>query len=275
MAWNHPAPVVDEPSKGRKGGRNFFLKCGIPILLVLSGVVLGVYFFASSESDGTEETTSTNRGRIKSVTPAKGPKTLEAQQPVKNQQRQTNRTEKAEKQQPEKPSGIDEFGVNTNGAIVLRRKQRGYKTCVEQALNWMFNCEVGEMPPPPPWGIPQGELKNIIEIIRRDPKIEEGESEESIYRKESVRYAKNELLSFINSGAQPEDFMRYYYNQLRIAHDKRNDAIAAVMKAYNEEDGETAREMYFKVNEMLQKEGIKKVVLSEDVLDDLDIKEDE
>ena len=150
-----------------------------------------------------------------------------------------------------------------------------FNTGVDQVFDRIFNCTPGDMPPIPPIGIEPNERKRLAEILIEKSEPAEDDGEETVLRRDNVNYAKSEMRKFIKEGGSPEEFLDYYYNELRRAHDRHYDASEAVYDTIRNESPEVAREMYLKVNEMLQKDGIKGIELTDSQRALLNLKEDE
>ena len=148
-----------------------------------------------------------------------------------------------------------------------QKTEQVFETCVDQALNNIFNTELGDDPPIPPGEIPIWEKRRLAEILINKIEVTEEDSDRMAERKEQVQFAKNELKKFIKEGGDPEDFFGYYYKELRKAHDRREDSAAIVRETVKTDDPEIARKLLDQVNEMLTKDGIKPIVLdNEDML---------
>ena len=148
----------------------------------------------------------------------------------------------------------------TNHANVVNQP---FKTCTEQVLDWVFNCEVGGDPPPfvPP--LDPGEMANIGEILDRANEVLEGDSEEVAARKVMVERAKKELKEYLAQGGNAADFLHFYYNELQNAYELRLEASKTVRQFAHNSDPETARKYLEATNKELAKKGIAPVMLSD------------
>lgn len=145
--------------------------------------------------------------------------------------------------------------------------EQDFVTCVDQALNSIFNTELGDDPPIPPGEIPIWEKQRLAEILIEKIEISDKDSNRAVERKEQVQFAKSELRKFIREGGDAEDFFDYYYKELQKAHDRREDSAEIVRQTVRNEDPDVARKLLDCVNAMLSKDGIKPVVLdSSDML---------
>ena len=148
----------------------------------------------------------------------------------------------------------------TNKANIV---EQPFKTCTEQVLDWVFNCEVGGDPPPfvPP--LDPGEMANIGEILDRANEVLEGDSEEVAARKVMVERAKKELKEYLAQGGNAADFLHFYYNELQNAYELRLEASKTVRQFAHNEDPETARKYLEETNKKLAEKGIAPVMLSD------------
>ena len=138
-----------------------------------------------------------------------------------------------------------------------------FKTCTEQVLDWVFNCEVGGDPPPLVPPLDPGEMANIGEILDRANEVLEGDSDEVAARKEMVERAKRELKDYLAQGGNAADFLQFYYNELKNAYELRLEASKLVRQFAHNEDPETARKYLEATNKELAKKGIAPVMLSD------------
>lgn len=138
-----------------------------------------------------------------------------------------------------------------------------FKTCTEQVLDWVFNTNIGDNPPPfvPP--MDAAEMANIGEILDRANEVLEDDSPEVADRKLMVEKAKQELKAYLAQGGSPGEFLNYYYNELQKYYEMRLEASDAVRKFVKETDPETARKFLEKTNAELARKGIQPVMLSD------------
>lgn len=134
-----------------------------------------------------------------------------------------------------------------------------FETGVEQVMGWIFACQPGMMAPLLP-AITDEEKRNIAAILISKSVIKPTDDDKAIAVKQAVNQAKKEMMRFIKEGGDPQEFLEYYHEQLRMASNFRDIAFVQVQEAY-EEDPELGRELLSKVNEKLDSEGI--VTISE------------
>ncbi len=139
---------------------------------------------------------------------------------------------------------------------------RTFKTGVEQLMSWVFTVEVGDMPMPiPPIGDDDREQLAVILVSKNE--IKDDDSEMAAFAKEQVDYAKTEMAEFIKQGGDPDDFLQYYFAQLRHAFEFRNEAQQQYYDML-EDDPELAEEFAKKVNESFDEKGIKHIFTEAD-----------
>ncbi|MBQ9739916.1 MAG: hypothetical protein IJV91_03145 [Kiritimatiellae bacterium] len=141
---------------------------------------------------------------------------------------------------------------------------RLFRTALEQVMGWVFTTELGDMPPPLP-PIPDYDLVHLEEILNQKTTIHETDTDKQANEKDTVDYVKKELKKFIDKGGDPEDFLKYYHDELNSAYQERSMAQQQVMKIM-QEDPAVAMEYMKEVNESLAGKGIKGVVLPERTL---------
>ena len=161
---------------------------------------------------------------------------------------------------------------NTVAAVTNARPEQVFKTATEQVMSFIFNAEVGDMPPPLPT-LPRNEMEHIEEILNTPNVIKEGDSEEVAAKKQMLEQAKNELKDYMAQGGTPAEFLRFYHEQLKKYYQERQDAQKLVMTMIRDEP-EVAGEFMKKVNQRLAERGIKAVHIPKPFLDRAGIKAD-
>ena len=142
---------------------------------------------------------------------------------------------------------------------------RIFRTSTEQVMDWIFSCQVGDPPPLLP-NLPLKERLHLADILISDNPVGENDSERAKEAKETVRLVKKEFRDFIMEGGEPEEFLPYYHGQLVQAHEEWKMSRKMVMEAVKE-NPDIAAEFISKVNEGLEKKGIKKVTLPPKMLE--------
>ena len=141
---------------------------------------------------------------------------------------------------------------------------RLFRTALEQVMGWVFTTQLGDMPPPLP-PIPDYDLVHLEEILNQRTTIHETDTDKQGHEKDTVDYVKKELKDFIDKGGDPENFLKFYHDELKSAYQERSMAQQQVMKII-QEDPAVAIEYMKEVNESLASKGIKAVVLPERTL---------
>ena len=142
-----------------------------------------------------------------------------------------------------------------------------FKTGVEQVMSWIFTTRLGDPPPPLPQLTIFDEV-HLAEIIIADNPILETDSERVKDAKETVALAKKELVNFIKEGGDVEEFLTYYRDQLREAHNEYVKAQRKIINAYRDgEDPEVCRVYAEQINAELEEKGIKKFEVPQALID--------
>lgn len=136
-----------------------------------------------------------------------------------------------------------------------------FRTSLEQSLNAIFNWQIGEEPPIHPGVIPEWEKKKLVEILLTTKKPDKDDSEQTIVNKEMVGLAKQELTKYIEEGGDPDDFIDYYYTELKKAYNRRQVTIELVKETISKESPENARDFFEAANNKLIEEGMKPIEL--------------
>lgn len=144
-----------------------------------------------------------------------------------------------------------------------------FKTSTEQILDWIFTTQIGDVPPPPLPELSEFELNHIDEILDSVNEITEYDDEKTAERKAIVVEVKKELVQFLKEGGKVEDFINYYYEELKKAYDRKATTEMAIHEIIKEGDPELALEFIEKANETLEQAGIPGVELTDDQKDDL------
>lgn len=142
---------------------------------------------------------------------------------------------------------------------------RLYATGIEQAMDWIFSCKVGDPPPLlPPMSL--FDQMHLAEILIMDNPIRETDSDKAVESKEMMKIAKKEFMKFIKDGGNPDEFLPYYHGQLVAAHDEYAMARQSVVEVIRNEP-DIAIDYIKKVNARLSEKGIKNVNVPKKMLD--------
>lgn len=142
---------------------------------------------------------------------------------------------------------------------------RLYATNLEQAMDWIFTCELGNPPPLlPPMSL--FDQMHLAEILIMNNPILETDSERQVESKEIMKVAKREFMKFLREGGDPDDFLPYYHSQLVAAHDEYKMARQSILEIIKTEP-DIALEYAQRVNKKLEEKGIKQVVIPKKMLD--------
>jgi len=138
-------------------------------------------------------------------------------------------------------------------------KGRIFATGLEQSMDWVFSCEVGNPPPLLP-EMSLADEAHLAEILVMDNPIKEDDSERAKEAKATMAIAKKAFRDFIKEGGDPYDFLPYYHNQLVQAHEEFKMARKTMIETVKN-DPDIAPEFIKKVNDDLAAKGIKQVEL--------------
>ena len=142
-------------------------------------------------------------------------------------------------------------------------KHRTFSTGFEQLISWVFHTEPGDMPMPIP-PLTDQDRENMASILLSKNEILEGDDEETANAKKVVDIVKQDMVKYVKEGGDPEDFLSFYYGELRKAFEKRNEA-ERMFEEMKEEDGpEMANEFARKINKAFATEGIKPIYIKAD-----------
>ena len=224
---------------------------------ILVAVAFAVWFvFLADSNDKNTDTVEKGRGLIKETPPVKSVK-VEYQKPEKTGDKLKDALAEV---------SAAEGALTIKAAPKIKIPQgytnRTFTTGVEQLMSWVFSVEVGDMPMPiPPIGEEDREQLAIILVSKNE--IKEGDSEMTAFCKEQVDFAKGEMREFIKQGGDPDEFLQYYFNQLRHAFEFRNEA----QQQYDDmlaESPELADKFANEVNKLFDEKGIKHILTAKD-----------
>ena len=134
-----------------------------------------------------------------------------------------------------------------------------FKTSLEQTLALMFTTELGKPPFPfPP--LSAKDRERITEILISDNPVTEYDSDMVVFQKETVEQVKKEMRKFIKEGGDPQKFIDYYQNELRVAAQERSLALTESRKIMKESP-ELYKEFVETVNARFAEKGIKQIPL--------------
>ena len=195
---------------------------------------------------------------------AKKTKTIKEVKPIKNSMK-TNAVERIAK-----PKTVEDVMQNleTIPKPEIPKKQlspeewdrltnRTFKTGTEQLMSWVFSTMPGDMPIPIP-PISEEDRRDITSILISKNPMKEGDSEMTAFCKEQVDLAKKEMAKYIGDGGDPDGFLQYYFQELKLAFDKRNDAVEQLRET-NEEDPEIAQQLLEQINKKFEEDGIRTI----------------
>ena len=256
-AAKKPAPASGSAASG---------KCRL-VLLAAALAAIGAAVWMMLPNEAPTETAKPEKaksaGLAAEVTPAKAPEPVA--EPVKDE------TPPSPKRESLRDPGLSDERRQemyekklAEAPLPEESTNRLFRTALEQVMGWVFTTQLGDMPPPLP-PIPDYDLVHLEEILNQKTTIRDTDTDRQAHEKDIVDYVKKELKAFIDKGGDPEDFLKFYHDELKSAYQERSMAQQQVMKII-QEDPAVAVEYLKEVNESLAGKGIKGVVLPERTL---------
>lgn len=265
---------VRQMPNGHRLSFQLWLVVGVATIV---GVALAWLFFHNNADVEDPVKESTQQKRIKTVLPApKSSTPVAAKKETKilsdEDAERTRRREMFSKMTTdEKIEYLREQIKNT--PIPETPTNRLYATSLEQVMDWIFTCEVGNPPPLlPPMSL--FDQMHLAEILVRDNPILDSDSEKAAESKEMMKIAKKDFMDFLKEGGNPDDFLPYYHGQLVAAHEEYKMARQSIVEIIRN-DPDIAVDYIKKVNERLSEKGIKNVKIPKKMLDAFGIESDE
>ena len=275
--------IANTPSNSRKGrqasnGHRLFFQLWLVVgVATIVGVALSWLFLHNNADVEDPVKESMQQKRIKTVLPApKSSNPVEAKKETKGHsdedaERARRREMFSKMTTDEKIEYLREQIKNT--PIPETPTNRLYATSLEQVMDWIFTCEVGNPPPLlPPMSL--FDQMHLAEILIRDNPILDSDSDKAAESKEMMKIAKKEFMDFLKEGGNPDDFLPYYHGQLVAAHEEYKIARQSIVEIIRN-DPDIAVDYIKKVNERLSEKGIKNVKIPKKMLDAFGIESDE
>ncbi len=147
--------------------------------------------------------------------------------------------------------------IDEEGKIIP--KPRAFKSGAEQVLNMIMNKQLGDVPSPLP-NLHPSERTNIVAILSRDIVVYDEDSEKSLQQKANVAQAKQLMKDYIAKGGTPEDFLRYFRDELATAHKEWLTTQKTLMEL-SKTDREAALKYAEEQGKILSEKGIKPLIL--------------
>ena len=282
MGWNGSGQKGTAPAQPKVTPKKPSPIRGLVAGLVVVGLAAGAYFVFFSGGEKSAPAPSTRHqapSTIKEVTPAAAPKYAEKVE-------KAEKPKKAEKPIWERPmpEGLDEGQQQVwknrcyyeKKLATDKRLQKflanakptksTFNSGVDQVLDWIFSCKVGDGVPPP---LPQmGEIeRNHLDVLLDSVnEIKDDDSPEIAERKKMVDEVKKELKKYLDEGGKMQDFMQHYYNELVQARALKTETRVQIKKMIEENPNDPGAALEFteKANALLENRGITPVELTED-----------
>lgn len=249
--WNRPTTDRSSAAQGNHYSHTVVkgALAGLLVVVLFVGAYWGLH-----GSFATEESEAQNiQATIEEVVPAQTKKEVP-----------TPREKKVRAKPKTAEEALASFEVSTKQEIKKREltpeewnrlTNRVFKTGTEQLMSWIFTTEVGDMPMPIP-PISQEDRENIVGMLISKNEIKESDSDRIQDCKAQVDLAKKEMMNYLKEGGDPDDFLQYYYKELKNSFELRQEAIRLAEELY-EEDPKAGAEYVDKINEKFSNEGIK------------------
>lgn len=249
MAWNHPTEKSVEKKKAPSKGRGAL--AGLLVVAVLG--VAAYFLFYSEGNQPVKDVEGKDRAKIKEVKPAKAKVQPEEKRPVKSKPKTVEEVVASLDDKPKPTIKVRQISPEEWDRLT----NRTFKTGTEQLMSWVFSVHPGDMPMPIP-SISEEDRKNLAAILISKNEITDKDDDKTAFCKEQVDFAKKEMAKYIGDGGDPDDFLQYYFQELKLAFDKRNDAINQLQETH-EEDPELAEQLREAINKKFEEEGIRTI----------------
>ena len=258
MDWNKPRASKKSTcvhSRGLKRAAGSQTCRIILTALLLTGAICGVVFFMTdfgkvNHADPVDKRKSAADGDKRRFFVRKAKKTVKTARDALDN---LGEFEHAQVVQSAPPQPSAEFTPVEWDSLTNRIFHSG----TEQVMSWLFTCELGSMPMPMP-NLTPDERANLAAVLVSKNVILPADNDHVAYAKSQVDAAKREMVKYIKQGGDPDDFLRYYYEELNRAFEYRCMAVEQI-ESVAEEDIDLAREVGQKINEKLASEGIKTI----------------
>ena len=260
MAWNGSDGVTSSSKATLKRRKNPSAWRGLVAAVVIVAIASAVLFFFSSDVQsffsGEGDASKVLKAKVTDKT---AKKRTDYYAPLGRTAKKTSNVDDALDNVGELDLPVVEQA--SEPVYINKYTNRYFKTGVEQVMGWVFTCQLGNMPPPLPT-LADDDRENLVAILLSHNEIKDSDDEAAADAKETVDFAKQEMMRFIKEGGDPQEFMEYYHAELRKASDYRCLVVDQAEALY-EEDPELCQEFIEKVNEKLDEHGIRPISISD------------
>lgn len=255
MGWNGSgeatSSAANQPS--RRGVPSKLKGVVAGVIIVVVGFAACYFLLSSSSSPAKPAEPVSAPSQIREVQPAIPPKAAEipAQEPAKPKKVEEALAKLEEPPKPEiklRELTPEDWERITN---------RTFKTGAEQLMSWVFTVEPGDMPMPIP-PLSKEDRDNLTAILLSPNEIKEADSDMTAFCKEQVAFAKKEMAEYIKQGGDPDEFLQYYFKELKRFGEMRSDALEQLVET-KESDPELAEELRKAINKKFEKDEIKPI----------------
>lgn len=251
--WNRGTGAT-KPAPQKKPGVMRGAIAGLAVVAVLG--VAAFFIFGGKDAKPKAEKVEKKPAQLAEVKPAAAPhiEKVSAEAAAKSARR-----EKLMKMTPEERADFVLQELKNRPLNLSVSTNHTFSTGTEQVMSWVFTTRLGDMPPMLP-KLPKSEMLHLTEILIADNQEFDSDPEKVRNSKQVVLQVKKELREYIKQGGEVEDFLSYYHDQLRQAHEEWITCGKSVREMCLK-DPELAQDYCKEVNKRLESKGIKPVKL--------------
>jgi hypothetical protein len=157
---------------------------------------------------------------------------------------------------PVPPQPAKAARVTTSGAAntPANNPRQTFTTGTEQVVSWIANSRLGDPPPILPM-LPM--VENIEKILNTDIVLYDDDDGRTEAVKANVAKMKQAMKAFVAEGGDPQEFLQFYQDELKAAHEEWRTSQAELMKKIREDDKRGAAVFLEERNKELEAKGIK------------------
>ena len=254
--WNRPGRNKASAAKAKSSSHGVVLWVGIGVTAVLAFFVVW-HWLPKDETATPAPVKATKPKPISAAKPAPAPVVVETESKPKGDPRKAALREELKKLSPEERRDYAFKMMQKREIDLTPTTNRPFRTGIELSMARIFMTRVGDPPPPlHTTFLPIQDEAHLAEILVANNPVIDGDSDEVKEAKATVEMVKKEMASYIKAGGNPEDFMSYYHDKLRVAFEERRESIKEVARIALQEP-EIAQSFYESVNKRLKDKGIR------------------
>ena len=254
--WNRPGRNKASAAKAKSSSHGVVLWVGIGVTAVLAFFVVW-HWLPKDETATPAPVKATKPKPISAAKPAPAPVVVETESKPKGDPRKAALREKLKNMSPEERREYAFKMIQEREIDLTPTTNRPFRTGIELSMARIFMTRVGDPPPPiHTTFLPLRDEAHLAEILIANNPVIDGDSDEVKDAKATVEMVKKEMANYIKAGGNPEDFMSYYHDKLRVAFEERRESIKEVARIALQEP-EIAQSFYESVNKRLKDKGIR------------------